>query len=704
MRGIDIVTATSNGQRDAPSRATGKSYVIGVDSGGTFTDAVVIGDDGVVAMGKALTTDRRSTGVLDAIRAAVGELDSRVLRSARVISHGTTAGINTLLTFTGARVGLLMTSGFEDTIPIARGDKTQGVSAEVFSRPILWEKPPLLMPRSCIRGVTERIDAHGDVVVELDEAHAVRAIEALRHQGVEAVGICLLWAIRNDTHERRLAELVREHMPGVPICLSSEIAPRIGEYERALTVMLNSYITPKVSNYLLDLDDRLRDEGFDGELLIMHSAGGVQRVESLAARPINTLKSGPVGGLSASIKLGELLGHRNVICTDAGGTSFEVGLVVDGQAQYAARPMIGRYTLATAMADIESIGTGGGSIVWIDPDTRSLRVGPQSAAANPGPACYGRGGTTPTVTDAAVVLGYIEQLGRDLRVDVGAAEAAVATVGEPLGLSVVAAAEGILDIANTQIADLIRRVTVQRGHDTRDFALYAFGGAAPQYAGRYAAEIDVAEVIVPAAAAVFSAYGAVASDAHATVTTDAPQPFPPSASWVASEFEMLEARLSTELGGESERLVKKRYLRLRFRRQVHELRVPVPDFLSDGDMAAVAASFLGLYEQEFGPGSSTAISAIELVGPGIDAFLPLGQPRPRFGNQGDSGSVGVRRAWFAGTWADCPVHTLKTVGEGETVHGPAFIDLVTTTTVIYPGQSATVDALGNIRLTVHRRA
>jgi len=682
-----------------PVEASARRFVIGVDSGGTFTDAVVIGDDGSVGVGKALTTDRRSTGVLDAVRAAAADVGGDALGEATLLAHGTTAGINTLLTRTGARVGMLTTVGFEDTLPIARADKTQGLEMEKLLWPTRWEKPPLLLPRSAIRGVVERVDAHGDVVTALDEAQARAAIRELRDQRVESIGVCLLWAIRNPAHEQRLAELIREELPGVPVSLSSDLAPRIGEYERAVTVMLNAYVTPTVTTYLVDLEQQLHEAQFRGAFLVMHSSGGVQRAETLAPRAINTLKSGPVGGLSAALRVSELLGHPNVICTDAGGTSFEVGLIVRGERQVARRPMVGRYPIATTMADIESIGTGGGSIAWVDPDTHALRVGPQSAGANPGPACYGRGGVAPTVTDAAVALGYLDRLGGTLELDPDAAREAIGRIAEPLGLDVIAAAEGVLAVAETQIADLIRRVTVQRGHDPREFALYAFGGAAPQYAGRYAASVGAAEVIVPMFASVFSAYGAVASDVTSSTALDAPQPFPPDAAWLAQEICALEQRARTELddGTGAEPQVR-RFLRMRFRRQVHEVAVRLPDrTLAAEDLAGVAERFVAGYEREFGAGSTPGDAPIELVGLTVEAQVPLDRPTPRATVDGTT-TRGTRRACFGGAWHDCPVHGADAVADGATVKGPAFVDTATTTIVVYPGQAATGDAYGNVRL------
>jgi N-methylhydantoinase A len=680
-------------------------YLIGVDSGGTFTDTVIMAADGRVAIGKAPTTPSRiSQGVLDSIAEASVQIGDRdALRSASMLAHGTTAGVNALLTRTGARVGMLMTSGFEDTIPIARINKVLGLPEDMLTDATRWDKPPMLLPRRQILGVMERVDVHGQVVLPLDESQARAQARRLREEGVEAVGVCLLWSFVNSAHEERLTAILAEELPGVPVTLSSQIAPRIGEYERAMTVLLNAYLAPVVSGYLGDLEERLRLEGgFGGSLLIMQSKGGVQRVRELMQRPIDTLKSGPVGGISASIRVGRLMGHENIISTDVGGTSFDVGLVVRGQPQYARRPMIGRYAIASTVADVESIGTGGGSIAWIDPDSRSLRVGPQSAGAVPGPVCYGRGGTEPTVTDAAATLGYLRRLGGHLELDVEGARSAIAQrIAEPLGMTVEAAAEGILDVANAAMADLVRRVTVQRGHDPREFALYAFGGAAPQYAGRYAADLGVRELVIPMFAAVFSAYGAVASDVRTSAEADIPRPYPPPADWTNARLAELQARVESGLsdaeGHQSVQVT--RFAGLRFRRQVHEVRVPLPaEPLTDAGADGIAADFHREYERLYGPGTAYTDAGIELVGLRVEGRVLLDSPTPSARAGASRAPVETRSAWFEGRAVDCPVYDGEALAADFEVAGPAFVELPTTTLVVYPRQSARIDPIGNITL------
>jgi N-methylhydantoinase A len=363
--------------------------------------------------------------------------------------------------------------------------------------------------------------------------------------------------------------------------------------------------------------------------------------------------------------------------------------------------MVGRYPIATPVVDIESIGTGGGSIAWLDEDTGGLRVGPRSAGADPGPACYGRGGIEPTVTDAAAVLGYLESLGGRLSLDVEAAEKAIDShLATPMGVDVRTAAEGVLRVANAQMADLVRRVTVQRGHDPRDAVLYAFGGAAPQYAGRYAADLGAKAVVIPANAAVFSAFGAVATDLRATAALDAPRSFPPSNEWAQDALTTLEEQARRELGsGDGATLKVERWAGMRFRRQVHELRVDVPNGpVADGTFEAMATAFVDEYERLFGAGTAYRDAGLELVGLRVEVASELPHPEHLRSEAVDRAPVRTRAAWFDGVEHQCPLYDGDRLAVGFAVEGPAFIEMPTTTVTVYPGQSATVDEHGHVTL------
>ena len=492
---------------------------IGIDTGGTFTDAVVV-DSGPgetrIGLGKALSNPGDlTTGALAAVEAAASDLGqplSEVLERADSIGYATTVGLNALLTGTGAPIGLITTAGFEATLPVARAAKVAGLSPAEATEAICWAKPPLLLSRRRIMGVPERIDAHGDVVQPLDEAAAAAAIKALRDDGVTSYAVSLLWSVADPRHEVRIAELIAEIHPSAHVSLSSAV-PRIGEYERTMTTVLDASAAPLVAEEIRTLADALAERGFAGHLRVMQSSGSTCAANG-ALRSVETLGSGPVAGLLASAELVQQLGRSEAIATDVGGTSFDVGLIIGGEPTMATRPMIGHWALAHPVVEVVSIGTGGGSLAWIDPVLGSLRVGPQSAGAQPGPACYRRGGTAPTLTDAAVTLGYLGGLGEVLELDREAAAFALEQeVAAPLGLSVSDAADAVVGVACSQMADLIRRVTVQRGHDPSGFTMLAYGGAAPQYATRYAAEVGMAEVVVPATASVFSALGVAGVEA-----------------------------------------------------------------------------------------------------------------------------------------------------------------------------------------------
>ena len=497
---------------------------IGIDTGGTFTDAVVVAsvseETAKAGMGKALSTPGDLTaGALASVEAAAADLEwplGEVLSRAESIGYATTVGLNALLTGTGAPIGLITTEGFEATLPVARAAKVAGLSPAEATEAVSWAKPPMLLSRRHIVGVPERIDAAGQVVQPLNEAEVVAAVEALRDDGVQSYAVSLLWSVADARHEVRVGELIDQVHPGAHVTLS-HAAPRVGEYERTMTAVLDAYVAPLVADEIRALASALAQRGFAGALHIMQSSGGSCLADD-ALRPVETLQSGPVAGLMASAELVRRLGWTEAIATDVGGTSFDVGLVTRGEVTMSTRPMIGRWALAHPVVEVVSIGTGGGSLAWIDPVLGSLRVGPQSAGARPGPACYPRGGTAPTLTDAAVVLGYLSGLGDVLELDRGAAARAVEReVAAPLGLTVPDAADAVVGVACSQMADLIRRVTVQRGHDPAGFTMLAYGGAAPQYATRYAAEVGVAEVVVPAAASVFSGLGLAGGVAEVVV-------------------------------------------------------------------------------------------------------------------------------------------------------------------------------------------
>ncbi|WP_269932993.1 hydantoinase/oxoprolinase family protein [Aminobacter sp. HY435] len=689
--------------------------IVGIDTGGTFTDTVILTADGRTGVGKALTTHGcLMDGVLASLTVAARTLGKSlrdVLATTDVLSHGTTVGLNALLTGAGAKVGLLVTAGFESTLPMARSNKVHGLPDEDSINALKWRKPDLLVSRRRIVGVRERIDVDGNIVIPLDEDQARQAIGKLVALGVEAIGIALMWSPVNGSHERRLAELVAEEAPGLHVTLSGDLAPRIGEYERTATVAMNAYIAPLVGNYLTSLEAALCEQGFDGLFLIVTMGGGVRRARSLRDAPVHLLQSGPVGGIMAAQQVGARLGHADVLATDVGGTSFDVGLVIGGTLPSASRPRIDRHSLAVPVIDLASIGTGGGSIAYVDSELGVLRVGPQSAGSTPGPACYGRGGTQPTVTDAAVVLGYLDRLGGALSLDGQAARAAMVPLAERLGLAIEATAEGILKVANAQMADLVRRASVQRGHDPRNFVLYAYGGAAPQHVGRYAADIGVKGIVVPRLAPEFSAWGAASGDMRTSYELELPsRPLRDFLDMEIPAFGQLEQRARNEFGGLAGAGLNgaidvKRKVGLKFSRQLHRIDIEVPGArLSRDDIVSAEAAFRARYEQIVGRGSAYADSAIELAALVVEARMPLELPAAAAAeNRGQPRPVRHRRAWFSGDSHETPVFLWDALGTGAGIAGPAFVESEQTTAVIYPGQTATVDADGNLSINVPKK-
>ena len=419
-----------------------QSYLVGVDIGGTFTDCVVIDQDGTVTSAKSPSTpDNFSQGMINAVNAAAQKLGlegSELFRRTAMLSHGTTVGTNTVIQKNGARVGLITTKGHSDVIHIMRGSR--GYSGLDIKKVIHFPeggKPDPIIPKHLIRGVPERVDCFGNVVVELNEDEAVAAIDQLVSEGVAAISICFLWSFLNPDHERRVRDLVKARHPDLFVCCSSDLVPKWGEYERTTAVALNSYIGPVASGYLRRLSGRLDDLGYANPLQITQCAGGTISVDHAMEAPLLTLDSGPVAGVTGSVYLGQTMGIENIITTDMGGTSFDVGIVVDGKPVNSFVSTVNQYEYFIPKVDIQAIGAGGGSLARVDALTGTLRVGPDSAGAVPGPICYGRGGTIPTVTDAALVLGYFDPdnfADGQIKLDRKAAEDAITALGQQLTL------------------------------------------------------------------------------------------------------------------------------------------------------------------------------------------------------------------------------------------------------------------------------
>ena len=456
------------------------SYYIGTDIGGTFTDLVMLSDDGEVTIVKSPTTPSdRTKGVLnalDSVARQIGIPRDQLIENLKYFAHGTTAATNAFIERKGVKTGLLITRGFADTLRIQRCMASwAGLADHEIAHFSQRTIPVPIIPLDLIEEISERVDENGDIVAPLDEAAARASIRNLASKGVEAVAITLLWSFRNPAHENRLAEIVREEAPGMFITISSSLIPILGEYERASTTSINSYLGPVIHRYINGLEKSIRGYGYDGPISIMESGGGVLPAEEAAFQAANLLTSGPAGGVLASQKLGELIGFKNIITTDMGGTSFDVGLIVDGQPILETSREVGRFHVALPSIKVTAIGAGGGSIARVAGG--HLAVGPESAGSEPGPACYGRGGEEPTITDADIVLGIIDPayfLGGQMKLDIEKSKAAVEEkIAKPLGLDIYEAAAGIREVANNKMADLLRRVTTRSPRTSRPCSTWA---------------------------------------------------------------------------------------------------------------------------------------------------------------------------------------------------------------------------------------
>lgn len=696
---------------------------VGVDTGGTFTDVVVMDADGKVITNKAPTTPAAlEEGVLSALKLIAderGESLRDMLGQVASLGHGTTQATNALIERGGTTTGLLTTRGFGDTLLVQRlMGFTAGVPSEMLGDFSTRSYPDPIVPRALIAEVPERVDHVGDVLLPLDEEASRNQVRRLLAAGAEAFAVSLLWSFRNPTHEQRLAEIVAEESgPGTYVSLSSVINPMLGEYERTATTVLNSYLGPTVQRYLERLEATLRDAGLTGRFSVLNSIGGVMSAREAANRAVLLLSSGPTGGVLGSHFLARELGHSNVITTDMGGTSFDVGLVVADRPVVSQVSEVAQYHVATPMVDITAIGAGGGSIAEVV--SGELRVGPKSAGAFPGPISYGRGGTHVTVTDADVVLGVIDPdafLGGRMSLDKEAAERAIQEqIAGPLGMSVEEAAAGIKRIVDSRMADTLRELTVGHGHDPRDFVIYAYGGAGPMHCSGFGAELGVGQILVPATSMAHSAYGALAADiqhsAERSISFSSvagnPSPaddFDPAN--LSAAFADLESQATSRLradGIPSEEMQLARSVDMRYRMQTHELIVPVLEpLVTRADVEHLVQRFERIYEETYGRGAGFREAGIE-----ITTFRVTGTgrtPKPSFAELPETNSAnGVRRHRRiydvdAERWRDTAVVGWDELGRQRLI-GPAVIEHPTTTVYVGGTQSVAKDHIGNLVIT-----
>ena len=688
-------------------------FVLGVDTGGTFTDCVAIGEDGLVVWDKAHTTPHDPTlGILEAIEnttARLGLSRSQLLGATVATGIGSTVGLNALLARAGAKTGLLTTAGHEDNLFIGRiHQKVAGLGEEEIKDVVRLNKASPLVPRSLVKGINERVDYKGALLAALDLQEVESAVAELVSEGVEALAVCFLWSFMNPQHERAVRDFVKQRFPQVFVTISSEVSPLLGEYERTATTVINAALGPIVARFMGRLVGNLRSAGLANPVLAMHSLGGVIPCEEAGDKAAHIMASGPVGGVMGAMSMGRILGHKNIIITDVGGTSFDVGLIVEGRPALNRQPVFEKYTLALPMIDVVSIGAGGGSIAWVDPQSRLLQVGPRSAGALPGPACYGQGGTEPTVTDANLVLGRIaagtffggrKKLDRDL-----ARKAIEEKVAQPLGLDLFAAAKGILEIVDAHMADLVRRVTVEQGYHPSDFVIYAYGGGGPLHVGSYARDIGVSEVLVSPYAPVFSAFGIAGCDIQRQYTRSRPMTLPAPAAQFNTIFRELEAEAMRDAVKSAGELQLERSLDMKFRRQVHNVRISIPaGELDEKAMESLVVSFEQAYERIYGKGTAYRKAGVEvsnfIVTVTTKTYKPKLKEQEWEGENPDRARLAERQVYFDG-FIQTPVFSLESLRPGNKIAGPAVVESPASTLLLHPKQTATVDCYRNLLLQV----
>ena len=652
--------------------------LLGVDVGGTFTDAVLIDGDTIHTAKMPTTQDDQSVAVIGAVEEVLRRAGASP-SAVEAFAHGMTVGTNALLQEGGARTALIATRGFADVLEIARQDRP-----ELYR--LCAPKPPPLVERELRFEATERIGPRG-VVEALGPEEPERLASRVRDSGAESVAICLLFSYLDPSHERRLAEHLRREVPGVHVSASHEVLPRFREYERCSTTAIDAYLSPLLGRYLERLGEAAGASGLPAPL-VMQSSGGVVTASEAARAGAWSVLSGPAGGAVGAGLLARASSDGNAIGFDMGGTSCDVCVVEDGEVRRTDSRKIGGRTIQLPMVDVHTVGAGGGSIAWRDRGG-ALRVGPRSAGAEPGPACYGRGGTEPTVTDANLLLGNLagdSRLAGGVELDGEAAAAAISGLAGSLGLGDLETAEGVVRIANQEMIRALRVVTVERGVDPRRFALLPFGGAGPMHAAAIAAELGIGRILCPRAGGVLSALGLCASDRRRdTARTEMLEGVALSADRIAAEVGELIAAAGEDLGEAEPEVV----YELRYAGQAFELPVPGPP---DADPADLVARFERAHRDLYGhldPEGSVVLVTIRL------AMVSAGpRPRPAAG-RGEIAARLTRPVRFAGEWADAPVIRGEP-GAGATAEGPVVFELPEATFVVPPGWSARVDDAGTI--------
>lgn len=677
-------------------------YRLGVDVGGTFTDLVQVNDEtGAFYRAKTPSTpDDPSEGVLEGLRRICRDSGTSAADISNIL-HGTTVATNAVLEGKGARVGLLTTEGFREILHLARSQTPGPLAGWII---MMKPEPPASLIDT--REVRERLDARGEVVTKLDEAQVQAAIRDLVGSGVESLTVSFINSYANPEHERRVKEIIHELYPDLPVTISSDVLPEFREYERTLTACMNSYVRPRVQTYMRNLEHKIRGEGVEGEVNILRSDAGLMTVKVAEENPIYAILSGPSGGVAGALFIARKAGFPNILTFDMGGTSTDVALCEDGQPTIARETTLGYFRVKVPSVNVHSVGAGGGSIAHVPELTKALRVGPQSAGAEPGPACYGKGGTEPTVTDANVVVGHLPPslLGGEMRLDVEAARNAVGKIASALGLSIEEAAQGILDIVNENMAGALRLVSVQRGYDPRNFALVAFGGAGPLHANAVAKVMGSFPVIVPPSPGLLCATGDLVADFR--------QEFARTLIRTTDEVSIAEVQdLLAELGTEAARWLElegivqsnqvvSNNVDMRYYRQGYEIPVQFSlDELNGNGLDLLVERFHQIHEQYYGfRMEDTRVEIVNLRAIAVGKMTDPALPESEDGSAADASHaiVDSHQVYFGGEWLATSIYDRGKLQPGNVVQGPAIVTEFDSTTVILPGYSGQIDRFFNI--------
>lgn len=704
---------------DTEQQEVAGGFRIGVDIGGTFTDCVVLGARGSLTPAKSSTTPANPAegffAAIDVAAQALGLTTSELLSRTERLAHGTTVATNAVVTHTGAKVGLLTTRGHADTLKIKDGSgRITGIPAEFTLHFPSASEPPMFVEDGMTAEVSERIDFNGDVVTPLDEEELIAAADRLVEAGAESLAIAYLWSVKSPRHELRAEELIAARHPDLEVSLSHRVAGVVGEYQRTAATVVNAYVAPLMSRYTREIEQRARELGYRHPVLFMQCAGGVVTGPEARRHPVRTLNSGPVGGLVGAAHFAGREGIGDVITTDMGGTTLDVSVVTRGLPLLREEMVVEQHLLALPAIDVQSVGAGGGSIAWVEEMTGALRVGPQSAGADPGPACYGRGGILPTVTDADLVLGVLDPdyfLAGRLPLDRAKAEAAIRSIADPLGMDVMACAAGIVEVVDARMADLIRSMTLQQGLDPRNFTVYAFGGGGGTHAALYTRNLGISEFVIPLgdAASVWSALGIATADVLYTFGRPLNEAAPFNSDIVAHTFEELEDQARAVIDSQVSHVRDwelRRFASCKYGQQIFVVEGPVPDGeLGSKQMDEIVDSFEELYAERFGAeagyrqaGVQLTHLTLRLVGHAEHPDVPAQRVET---HPADPGSQkGERDVYWHEHRGTAPTRIWdgSMLRRGDWIEGPGVIEFPDTTVVVRPGGSLTLDAFGNVRV------